>query len=947
MKTPAALIPLLAALTPLPADTLFPDQQQAWKMAGPGEFQIEDDIATASGGMGLWWFSARQYQCATLSLEFKTTDEEDNSGIFIRFPDPGNDPWVAVKQGYEIQINGSQISNKHTGAIYDLQAPVENPINPPGEWNSYQIHTLQNEILVVLNNKLINVFQPEKGRGDKKGYFGIQNHDPDSPVQFRNITVTELPGNARAQDAISRALYTSYQFKKNPPKNADRETQWYDLTDFGPAHIQTWGDFYQGEYRPNAALKGLLCRPDPDNPNLVALFNMETLQWVTASNQGVSLDNTPWAGTHGTQNKLNNSTSDFWNVDSTLPAWASPDQHFTETRDLLGHGNYPHLKFNGYFRFEHQVILDYEVNGSRILDSLIPFENGIRRILEFEGHPDPFILLLADEVPGGKQADAKDQFNFIKKTRINSQRIWEFSIQSTDVIGIDYLPNSEIHLMKSGLLGISKKTKGGPALFPETFEVKPKLDSGDTPFLVDTIPLPPQLHDNPYHTKIRLTDLDFFVDGDRAALCTWDGDVWLLSGLNKFETLTWKRFASGLYEPLGLKIVNDLIHVTCRDGIWQVLDLNEDSEADHYKVFWNDLLITDNFHEYQFGLETDSEGYFYTAKASPVRPGGRRFDKIVPHNGCLFKIAPDGSSHEIIATGLRAPGGIGVGPNGEVTTGENEGTWQPACKLNYFTPAQQPVFLGVEQTRHSLEKPFHEPLCYFPMSVDNSGGGQIWVTPEAKIGLKSGELLHLSYGQSSIYRVLPQTLASGQMQGGVVKLPIKIASSAQRAAFHPDGSMYVTGMRGWQTNAASAAGLNRIRHNPGLPLALPEAMSAAGNKLTLTFDLPLDKELAEDPESFSIKRWKYIRGPRYGSGQFSIDNPDEEAEARALIAESKSHKKQDPVEVASATLSPDQKTITLTIPTLKPAQQMQIDYDLESTDGEILINTIYSTIHQN
>ena len=159
--------------------------------------------------------------------------------------------------------------------------------------------------------------------------------------------------------------------------------------------------------------------------------------------------------------------------------------------------------------------------------------------------------------------------------------------------------------------------------------------------------------------------------------------------------------------------------------------------------------------------------------------------------------------------------------------------------------------------------------------------------------------------------------------------------------------MYVSGMRGWQTNAASEAGIQRIRYQEGTPLLLPEAMSVAGEQLTLTFDIELDEELATDPESFAIKRWKYMRGPQYGSGQFSIDNPDIAAEENALKQESKRHKKHDTVEVTQAELSSDKKTITLTIPSLKPAQQMQIEYDLEDTSGEVLIGTVYSTIHKN
>ena len=682
---------------------------------------------------------------------------------------------------------------------------------------------------------------------------------------------------------------------------AKKEPKWYQDADFGPAFMQTWGDFYQGKYRTDAALKGLLLRPNPEQPDLVVLFNTETLQVITATNQGVSLDNTPFAGKHGTQNKINNRTDSLFNSKPT-PAWADRNGSFADTRKHLGHGNFPHLRFKGYYRHGHKVVLDINVHGKEILTTI-----------ELD-------------------SQNKEQLQQV------------FDLKETELA---QLPAQSPAPLPTSYRSLIELTKGGPAIYPETFEVTPKVATGNEPYLVDQIPLPPTLEQSPYKNKLRLSDFDFFSDNDRAAVCTWDGDVWLLSGLKNFQTITWKRFASGLFEPLGLKIVNDIIHLNCRDGIWQVIDLNNDNEADHYKVFNYDVVITDNFHEFSFGLETDTEGNFYFAKGSPVRQGGRNFDKILEHNGTFLKLTPDGSTLSVVATGLRAPGGMAVGPKGELTTGENEGTWQPCCKINYFTKAQRPVFLGTEQVRQGLSKEFHEPLCYLPMKVDNSSGSQAWVPEKAKIGLKTGELLHLSYGQSSLYRVLTQELTNGQMQGGVIKLPIKLSSSAQRAEFHDDGSMYVCGMRGWQTNAAAEAGIQRVRHNPGQLLGLPEAMSVSGNQLSLTFDSQLDQELATDPESFAIKRWKYIRGPQYGSGHFSIDAPDQAAEENALKQASKSHRKQDSVEVTSAALGKDGRTITLTIPSLKPAQQMQIAYDLESDEGKVLIGTIYSTIHQN
>jgi hypothetical protein len=179
----------------------------------------------------------------------------------------------------------------------------------------------------------------------------------------------------------------------------------------------------------------------------------------------------------------------------------------------------------------------------------------------------------------------------------------------------------------------------------------------------------------------------------------------------------------------------------------------------------------------------------------------------------------------------------------------------------------------------------------------------------------------------------------------VVKLPVKLTSSAQRAVFHPDGSLYVVGFRGWQTNAAQEAGLQRIRRNDEVPNPLPTAMKVTQEGLQITFDVPLDEELATDPYSFSAERWKYIRSGQYGSGQFSVDNPDKEPETNATKKESKGYRKRDKVEITAASLSEDKKTISLKIKGHKPSQQFKLEYDLESEDGDELFGTIHSTIH--
>ena len=133
---------------------------------------------------------------------------------------------------------------------------------------------------------------------------------------------------------------------------------------------------------------------------------------------------------------------------------------------------------------------------------------------------------------------------------------------------------------------LSHYMKGGPPRWTETLETTATLgDDKVGPYTLDQIQLAEK---NPWNASIRFAGLDFFADG-RAALCTWDGDVWIVSGLDAgLKKVRWKRFAAGLQQPLGLKIINGIIHVAGRDQITKLHDLNNDGEADFYENFNND-----------------------------------------------------------------------------------------------------------------------------------------------------------------------------------------------------------------------------------------------------------------------------------------------------------------------------------------------------------------------
>jgi hypothetical protein len=161
-------------------------------MAGEGRFVIvESDAALKSeGGMGLLWYSENIYKNFILKLEWKVSDEDDNSGVFVRFPNPDDNPNIAVREGYEIQIDDRGGNPIHqTGAIYDFAAPSKVVSKPPGQWNIMEIQVINYSNTVIINGQKVTEFT---GSRLTEGYIGLQAHDDESKVSFRNIMIKEV-----------------------------------------------------------------------------------------------------------------------------------------------------------------------------------------------------------------------------------------------------------------------------------------------------------------------------------------------------------------------------------------------------------------------------------------------------------------------------------------------------------------------------------------------------------------------------------------------------------------------------------------------------------------------------------------------------------------------------------------------------------------------------------
>lgn len=597
-------------------------------------------------------------------------------------------------------------------------------------------------------------------------------------------------------------------------------------------------------------------------------------------------------------------------------------------------------RYRGLYVHGKTVVLSYSIGDVDILE--VPeFERGwsggeryFLRTFHVPPTTRPLAVLLCDEEPGMQghlqPGPAGRQHEEVSWRFVKEGRRWWLKIEPDQAARVFQAfvtwhaePGSVVFRGFVGNVPDPKDlTQGGPPRYT-TLVTRGTPGTGTGAYVVDTLTLP---DDNPWKAWMRPSGLDFFSDG-RLAICTLNGDVWVVSGIDdKLEKLSWRRFATGLYEPLGLRIVNDKVYVLGRDQITRLHDLNGDGEADFYENFNNDAPCSANYHGFAFDLDVDSKGNFYYTRA------GQRMSPKLPMHGALLRVSPDGSKAEPVAAGLRAANGLCVGPNDFITVADNQGNWVPSSRINVIKPGG---FYGwmphVQAAGGPARKDYDPPLCWIPTSVDNSSGSQVWATDQ-RFGPLAGRMFHTSYGHACLMLGLVQKLDDGTHQGGVVKMPFRFDSGVMRGRVNAkDGQLYLCGLRGWQTDGTRDGTLVRVRYT-GKPLYMPTDFRAVKGAIELTFSAPLDPATAEDVGSYGIEQWNYKWGEQYGSPDYSVKEPTKVGH--------------DEVAVTTAKLLPDRRTVRLSVPDLRPVMQMQINVDVDAADGTNIKDVMWVTINK-
>lgn len=660
---------------------------------------------------------------------------------------------------------------------------------------------------------------------------------------------------------------------------------------------------------------------DHDTMRMAAMWEGEFVDW-----RGIAFD-----GSHQTHTSIAGSPV-FTNP--VGPGWARPGTVEFDDDRFIGRDGKPYgplprdwLRYRGTYQHGQRVVLSYTVGTTEILEMPELVGAGVlARNFDISDPTEELALRIGPAASGVALSEGavgmieeRDGFHVLVIPADSGPQSFRVFIGNQKSGIID-----QIKLVAGAAPDLRALIGGGPRRWPEVLGVAGQLDVGDdwdespgeaAPYDIDSLVVP---RDNPWGSWMRLGGFDFFPGGQRAAVCTWNGDVWLVDGIDDdLELVTWQRVATGLFQPLGVKIVDDSIYVTCRDQIVKLHDLNGDEEIDFYECFNNDHQVTEHFHEFAMGLETDAEGDFYYAKSAR-----HALPALVEHHGTLLKVAADGSHTEVVANGFRAANGVCVNDDGSFFVTDQEGHWTPKNRINWVTPGK---FYGNYMGYHDRgadDSEMEQPLVWLTNEFDRSPAELLWATSD-RWGPLKGALLAVSYGMGQVF-VVPHERVNGQVQGGQAPLPLALfPTGVMRGRFNDDdGQLYVCGLYAWAGNRVEPGGFYRVRYTGGEVL-VPVDIRARESTLDLTFSSQLDSSFVQDPERYEIRVWDLRRTSNYGSPHIN---------ERSLS-------------IAAASLLDDKRTIRLRVPDLGPTWGMKCEFTVRSATGLEVTSEIHNTIH--
>ncbi|WP_146894909.1 plastocyanin/azurin family copper-binding protein [Adhaeribacter aerolatus] len=373
------------------------------------------------------------------------------------------------------------------------------------------------------------------------------------------------------------------------------------------------------------------------------------------------------------------------------------------------------------------------------------------------------------------------------------------------------------------------------------------------------------------------------------AVCTRRGEVWLVSNpaISGNARPTFKRFAYGLHEPLGLAYKDGDIYVTQRSELTRLRDSDGDGQADSYDKIYS-WPLSGNYHEYSYGPTFLPNGNMLVTLNVGWSNSLGHGVSLVPWRGWALEITPDGQMIPF-AMGMRSPAGYGFNGAGDFFYTENQGDWVGSGRI---THVEKGDFVGNAESLRWTSLP-GSPIRLKPEGVPNTGeplydvakrvpelkAPAVWL-PHGILGISTSGLLNDNtkgkfgpfqnqlfvgdQGQSKIMRVDLEKV-KGEYQGVVFPFREGFSSGILRQVWGNDGSMFV-GMtsRGWSSTGKELFSLQRLVWTGKTPFEM-KTVRAMPDGFEIEFTHPVDKATAANPASYKVTGFNYKYHANYGS----------------------------------------------------------------------------------
>lgn len=392
------------------------------------------------------------------------------------------------------------------------------------------------------------------------------------------------------------------------------------------------------------------------------------------------------------------------------------------------------------------------------------------------------------------------------------------------------------------------------------------------------------------------------LSDERLAIGTRRGEILLVDGaFDEHPQPTYKTYASGLDEVLGMSFKDGAFFVTQQSEVTKITDENDDGKADRFRTLSDEWGFR-NYHEFAFGSKLDDEGNIWVALCL-----SKSYQSDEPFRGWCVKVTQDGQTIPV-CSGIRSPCGIGPNEHGVMFYAESQGPWNGSCSLKVLQtggfmghPASFRWYDLAEKMTGTLKRPAVEPntrsrllierqrvkelvpyAVVFPyIKMGRSISGFMVDRTGGKFGPFENQIFVGDFSLSVVMRATTEKI-NGVWQGACYPFREGLATGLLACQFTPQGDLIVGGTnRGWPVRGPRQYAIQRLDWTGITPFEVKQ-INAKPDGFLVTFTKPVDPKIAAQPESYAIETYTHIYQQGYGSPEVDQTYPQV---SRAIVSD--------------------------------------------------------------